>query len=94
MKATPSAGRNGSELLLLRHIASQPPQLRHVTVEWLAETLAVTEHEAVFLMESLAADGLATCHRDADDGCICCASPTELGLGVARSGDGARLRLV
>lgn len=74
------------ELLLLQHMASQPSRLRHVPVEWLADTLCVTEQQAVFIMESLAADGLATCHRDADDGCICCASPTEVGLEVGRLG--------
>jgi hypothetical protein len=82
------------ELLLLQRMANQPPRLRHVTVEWLAETLCVTAQESVFIMESLAAHGLATCHRDADDGCICCASPTELGLEVGSSGPDAQLRLV
>lgn len=82
------------ELLLLKHMASQPPRLRHVTVEWLAETLGVTIQEALFVMESLATDGLATCHRDADDGCICCASPTELGLEMGASEPDPQLRLV
>jgi DNA-binding MarR family transcriptional regulator len=84
----------GGELVLLRQMACQPPRLRHVAVEWLAATLRVTPQQAQAVMERLEADGLATCHRDADDGRVCCASPTELGLAAAASSDYAQLRLI
>jgi DNA-binding MarR family transcriptional regulator len=84
----------GKELILLRQMACQPPRLRHTAVEWLAVTLGVTAKQAEALMERLAASGLVTCHRDADDGRICCASPTELGLAAAASSEHRQLRLI
>lgn len=81
----PRVDRDSDELVLLRHMAGQPPRLRHVTVEWLAQALDATTEEALAIMGRLDSDGLVMCHRDADDGCICCASPTERGLAVATS---------
>jgi hypothetical protein len=74
------------EIRALRAMASQPvARLRHVTLERLEVILGSPRDDTLRVMERLASRGLATCHRDADDGCVCCASATERGCAVVFS---------
>jgi hypothetical protein len=84
MSGDPQADLDWREVRALRAMTSQPvARLRHVTVERLEAVLSSSREDAVRVMELLASKGLARCHRDADDGCVCCASVTERGSAVA-----------